>query len=1271
MSRQPLFLTESAPAPARAGTDFLAGGGEVGARLRALDWTRSPLGPPERWPQSLKTIVRVMLDSRYAMWMLWGPELTFFCNDAYLPTVGLKRDWVLGARADLVWEEIWPDIGPRIQQVLTQGEATWDEALLLFLERSGFVEETYHTFSYSPVYDDESRIAGMLCVVTEVTERVIGERQLQTLRDLAARSSGAVTVQQAAETLVAGLADDHQDVPFALLYILDPAAEELRLAAMSGAVPQALRPERIALADETVPWPVAPALHGTTQDVSLSDVGAFVAAAPWPEPIRRALVLPVSRRGAATVAAVLVAGLSPRREPDDSYRGFLELVARQFGAALADARSYESERARAAALAEIDRAKTQFFSNVSHEFRTPLTLMLGPMQELLADAALSGQARERLEIVHRNALRLQKMVNSLLDFTRIEAGRADALYEPTDLAAFTAELASSFRAACERAGLRLDVECPVLGEPVFVDRDMWEKIVLNLLSNAYKFTLEGSISVSVTRQEHEAVLTVTDTGTGIRAADLPHVFERFHRIEGARARTHEGTGIGLALVQELVNLHGGRVSLQSAFGEGSTFTVHIPLGHGHLPAERLGAGAAHAARGGRHTAAYLEEALGWRSDISVTGAESAAAMAAISSSAAEPDPRPLVLLADDNADMRNYVRRLLEASYRVVAVGDGREALAAAQARHPDLVLTDVMMPNLDGFGLLRALRAEKRMAAIPVIFLSARAGEEATVIGLEAGVDDYLVKPFTARELLARVASVLALARFRRQAAEELRLSEERFRAVQEASPDAFAVLEAQRDAAGAIVDFRWAYVNEAAARLVGRPRESLPGTSVASVLPAHRELGLAAQYARVIETGTPWVSELRYTRDGVDSVMRLAVARVGDGVAISTVDLSARWRAEEALREAARQKDEFLAMLAHELRNPLAPIRNASEVLARLPAGDARALAVVDIIRRQVTHLTRLVDDLLDVSRITQQRIELKKETVDVADVIRHAVETVEPLLRERHHELQLLSSYRALLVSGDFARLVQCLVNLLTNAAKYTDDGGRILVASREEDGTAVIEITDDGVGIPAALLPKIFDLFVQSERTLDRAQGGLGIGLSVVRRLVEMHGGEVSARSGGPGEGSTFAVRLPLVVPARVASEEEPAQVVAARRILVVDDNRDAADSLAMMLKFDGHEAEAVYGGAEALERTAALAPQVVLLDIGLPGMDGYEVARRMRELALRAGLKVIALTGYGQPEDRARALQAGFDDHLVKPVDLVALKRCLASLEDARGDGASG
>ena len=435
--------------------------------MRALDWAATPLGAPAAWPQSLKTIVRVMLDSRYAMWMLWGPELTFFCNDAYLPTVGIKRDWVLGARSDKVWEEIWPDIGPRIAQVLEFGQATWDEALLLFLERSGFPEETYHTFSYSPIYDDGSRIAGMLCVVTEVTERVIGERRLRLLSDVAARRGGAESVEETSRGVCEVLAHYPFDVPFAALYLVEPGGQRAYQAGRTRELSAAFVPQTIALNATDSPWPLCDVFAGEKAALVSDLPGAGLEMRPdhWPDCIQQALVLPL--KGAKPgISGFLIAGVSPRRPLDDAYRSFFDLVANQVSSGVAEAQAYQAERQRAEALTELDRAKTVFFSNVSHEFRTPLTLMLGPLEETIADARVPQEARERLRLAERNAARMQKLVNSLLDFSRIEAGRIQARYETTDLPALTRDLASTFRSAMEKAELTFTVECEELVDAV-------------------------------------------------------------------------------------------------------------------------------------------------------------------------------------------------------------------------------------------------------------------------------------------------------------------------------------------------------------------------------------------------------------------------------------------------------------------------------------------------------------------------------------------------------------------------------------------------------------------------------------------------------------------------------------------------------------------------------------------------------------------------------------------------------------------------------------
>ena len=471
---------------------------------------------------------------------------------------------------------------------------------------------------------------------------------------------------------------------------------------------------------------------------------------------------------------MLIVGLNPFRLFDESYAGFLDLVAAQIATAITNAAAYEAERRRAEALAEIDRAKTIFFSNASHEFRTPLTLMLSPLEELLArghDRQPVPVAHEELELIHRNGLRLLKLVNTLLDFSRIEAGRFDATYASIDIGTYTAELASAFRSAVERAGLRFVVDCPPVAASVYVDRGMWENIVLNLISNAFKFTLEGEIAVGIALDGAGdwAVLTVRDTGVGIPEHELPRLFERFHRIEGQAGRSLEGSGIGLALVQELVKLHGGTIDVASRPGAGTTFKISIPTGTGHLPRERVRHDGASAAATTR-AIAFVEEALRWLPDGSVLDSGIEKEILAADGGVSVVGTRPRVLLADDNADMRDYIRRLLETQYEVEAVGDGEAALAAAKRRRPDLVLSDVMMPRLDGFALLRQLRADIGLAEIPVVLLSARAGEEAQVEGLEAGADDYLTKPFSTRELLARVGSNLALARLRQGAAAVLR---------------------------------------------------------------------------------------------------------------------------------------------------------------------------------------------------------------------------------------------------------------------------------------------------------------------------------------------------------------------------------------------------------------------------------------------------------------------------------------------------------------------
>ncbi|MET0417793.1 MAG: ATP-binding protein, partial [Actinoplanes sp.] len=568
-------------------TEMFADGGDVGRDLAAVAWEQTPLGPPAGWPQSLRTAVSILLSSRFPMWMAWGPQLTFFCNAAYRrDTLGRKYPWALGRPASEVWAEIWGDIGPRIDAVLSTGQATWDEALLLFVERSGYPEESYHTFSYSPLRDDGGTPVGMLCVVSEETERVIGDRRMGTLRDLGSDPSSIRTEQQMLAFAGAQLGRNLRDLPFTLTYLFDDAGAHLAnatgIAAGHPAAPAVLR------AGENEVWPIAAATKSESVLVQLDD-GAFadLPTGDWSDPPVQALLVPLLQQGGAPYG-FMVTALNRYRQLDDGYRGFIELAAGHVAAGIGSARSYEAQQRRAEELAELDRAKTAFFSNISHEFRTPLALIMGPVEELRTRwEAPDDEIRAELDVIHRNGLRLGKLVNALLDFSRIEAGRMQARYEPTDLSNATAELASVFRSAVERAGLTFEVDCPPLTQPVFLDRSMWERVVLNLLSNALKFTFTGGLRVTVAADGPAAVVTVADTGIGVPEHEMSRLFERFHRIENARSRSNEGSGIGLALVKELVELHGGTITATSVVGEGTAFVVRLPFGADHLPADAL------------------------------------------------------------------------------------------------------------------------------------------------------------------------------------------------------------------------------------------------------------------------------------------------------------------------------------------------------------------------------------------------------------------------------------------------------------------------------------------------------------------------------------------------------------------------------------------------------------------------------------------------------------------------------------------------------------
>jgi len=879
---------------------IFAGNSEMAMLMRSHDWSRSALGAVETWPQSLRTIVPLVLNSRFPMVIWWGKELVLLYNDAWRPILGTKHPKALGRPGQEVWSEIWDIIGAQLNSVLETAQATWSEDMLLLVDRYGYTEEAFFTYSYSPIFLETGEVVGAFTAVTETTRRVIGERRLTTLRELAASTGEAKSVEDICRIVSATLTNNPYDISFALQYLVEQDGTQARLVGtvrIDAGTPASQ--ELVDLTQEGDRWKFAQVKK--TGDAEIVDelITRFgmLSGGAWDEPSRKAIVLPIAMAGQKQLlAGFLVLGISPRRAFDDEYRGFFDLLASNIATAIANARSYEAERKRAEALAELDRAKTTFFSNVSHEFRTPLTLMLAPLEDTIANlgGTIPPQEREQLLLVQRNGVRLLKLVNSLLDFSRIEADRVQAAYEPLDLATYTAELASSFRSLIERARMSLIVDCPTLPEAIYADREMWEKIVLNLLSNAFKFTLAGTITVRLNCVENCVKLTVSDTGVGIPSEELPHLFERFHRVENAQGRSFEGSGIGLSLVQELVKLHGGAINVSSTFGQGSCFTVTIPTGTAHLLPERIRASRTLASTA-RGAMPYIEEAQRWlpKGDFRLEEGSMAPSTHELVNQPAQSKIQNLkskILLADDNADMRDYIQRLLSGSYIVQTVADGAAALAAIEKNPADLVLTDVMMPLMDGFELLRSLRSNPATQDIPVILLSARAGEESRIEGLEAGADDYLIKPFSARELLARVEASLKLSRLRQEATV-------RERTILKRVTDAFMALD---------LDFRLTYANEAAQRVSRTSLAAMLGKTMWEAFPGTIGNQFEFQYRRSLSEQIAVDFEEYYAP--FDLWIEVHVYPSPTGLSIFFRDINDRKQSENALRQMSEELEQQL---------------------------------------------------------------------------------------------------------------------------------------------------------------------------------------------------------------------------------------------------------------------------------------------------------------------------------------------------------------------------
>lgn len=1086
------------------------------ALMRSFDWAQSALGPVETWSPTLRTVSQLLLSNSFPILLWWGPDFIQLYNDAYIPVLGDKHPHrALGKPFRECWSEVYNVLGPLAEVPFGGGPSTWIDDIPVELNRYSYKEEAHFTISYSSVPDPSatSGIGGVIAIVNEISAKIVGGRRILALRDLASRSADVKTAEEACAGAAITLASYRKDAAFVLVYLLD---EDQRTAHLAGQAEiedcSAICPAIIELRVESSTWPFQQAAV-RNEIVIVSDLASRfgrVPQGPWSDPPNSAAVIPIKSQTVNQPAGFLVVGISSRLRFDDDYRVFLELASAQIATSITNARAYEMERRRNEALAEVDRAKTVFFTNISHEFRTPLTLILGPLQDILANSdRITLTDRERLELMHRNALRLLKLVNALLDFSRIESGRIKASFEPLDFAQLVGDLASVFRSAIERAGLKFLVDCKSIPSPVYVDREMFEKIVFNLLSNAFKYTFEGEIGIQLETRGEGVELTVSDTGTGIPPEEVPELFKRFHRVRGARSRSYEGSGIGLALVQELVRLHGGSIRIESEVNRGSRFIVSIPLGAAHLPADWVrNVGASDTAS--HVSESYIHEAERWLAngpaedipDVPKLNAE-----------------KELVLVADDNADMREYVLRILSHRYRVETASNGAQALEFVGSRHPDLVLADVMMPELDGFALLAAIRSSHELKATPVILLSARAGEESRVDGLLAGADDYMVKPFSARELMARAESHLALARLRRETEREIRESEERFRAFVAASSDV--VYRMSPD---------WKTMHHLDGRQFIASTDS-PDQSWMEryILPEDHAI-VAHAIDRAIRNKTVFQLEHRVVRtDGtVGWTFSRAVPLLNTNGEIiewfgAATDITARKQSENALLLSERLASigRMAATISHEINNPLEALSNLLYIARyseNVPQVVSEILAEADVQLGRVAHITR-------------QALGFYRESTSPAPAnVNTLMESVIDLLKGKldQKRISIAKQWRSSCqVVGVAGELRQIFSNLLANSIDAVDTGGRIVIrisCCKLRDCRPGVRITvaDNGKGIEPASKERIFEPLYTTKGNV-----GTGLGLWVTKQIVDKHKGTIKMHSstGGSLRGTVFCVFLP--------------------------------------------------------------------------------------------------------------------------------------------------
>ncbi|PRP76869.1 response regulator receiver ATP-binding protein [Planoprotostelium fungivorum] len=1122
----------------------------------ATDWSKTSLGPLSDWPSSFCDATIICFTSAFPMSLFLGRELVQFYNSGYIDMWPDKQAKTWAKPLQQGWPEVWSELDSLINDVCSKGEGFYMMAKLFLLQVGPLLKELYFNFSYSPVSQGR-HIVGIINTVADCSNYVINNRRMEQLRVLALRFTSISTTEDMCKTLTEVLGTNTHDIPFFAYYQV--TGEDLSLISRS---PCGIGYPTSITGPTDTSSPLAEAVtravwntcnDRTSVELDLSGYELPICGG-WKEPPKSSCVTPVFSDD--VLVGVLLVGLNQHLDYDDSYRDFISLVSNQVGNAVKFSKVREDTRKRLEMLSNLDRARTVFFTNVSHEFKTPITLTLGPLEDLLnrernvyAKDVLSHKKpnldptqTRKIDLIYRNSLRLLKLVNNLLDFSNLDNGEFNGKFEVVDVRELTIECCNLFESSFQKSKLIFLVDCEEVTGEVLVDRDMFEKIVLNMISNSFKYTKNGSVRVSLKDGDEFVIITVEDTGIGISEIDLPHVFKRFYRGTNREAR-QAGTGIGLALVSELVQLHGGRVDIESKLGQGTRTTATIKKGQSHIPPDRI-----HRLDPSMSGSIKIKDkhsvSSSWLSSLSRTppsGTSSPPSPGSMMSTESSHHRWRIAFLCLDS-EMREYILSIIGGDYDVFVSDDVESIYTQINGNKSDLVLADISTSG-PGFTLLEQMRNEPTNVNLPIIFVNARSGDN-QMESLGKGVDDCLVMPFSDLELRARIAV-------------HIRMSQAQL-----------SVMKHEQD------------------------------------LRHNAEVATAA-------------------------------------------------------------KDNFLAMLAHEMRTPLAPALMLAEEMRCDASVPEQVRHSADVIHSTVQSEVLLIDNLLDMVKISKGKLALSLTTVNVHDCLKKVGRKIQEEYSEAQMKIEWNLAAKSNYVNGDAQRLEQIFTNVMGNCVKFGRHGKLIRVDTQNVDDKIEIGISDLGIGMSEEQIATLFDPMDLQHRDPYKTTG-LGLGLHITQEVARAHGGKVTAESRGINRGVTIRIALPSTsheaekISCSHAVIEEKKNEARPLQILLVEDNEAIRMVMNRILSKMRHGVRSSGLVSTTIDAAKEFRFDLLLSDIGLPDGTGYDLIQQVRQVALQP-FKAIALSGYSLPEDVQASLDAGFDLHLTKPVQINALKEAIDSL----------